>query len=1014
MEPAFPLKDDLLLNTAGFVRVPLLLIANARRVARSRFARMASMWRRWPQSFAACAMLLMAAMASAQTPTPEQIEMFRNLPPEQQQAILQAIGAGSGASGSTSSGVARDKSVTSPETVRPRDVSGEGDQSGTGSPLYPSSPYSISPYGAYSSPYSTQNSNAPREMVIRGRDTVLIDLRIEQPVSTVTPTPGEATSATGGSTTTANRLDRVTGPRTADQTMRLEAMRDRILRGNPYKLDDYGVLRIAGVAPIPLAGLTEKQATERLNLDPALLDFELNLRLLPLQKLDFEALKPFGYDLFAGTPSTFAPVTDIPVPTEYVIGPGDRFEVQLFGNSKGRYSLVVNRDGRIMFPELGPIAVSGLKFDEARSRIEARVAEQMIGTQAVIAMGDLRSIRVFVLGEAQRPGSYTVSGLSTITNALFVSGGVRLIGSLRNIQLKRNGRLVKRLDLYDMLLKGDTSDNVRLLPGDVIFIPPVGTTAGIMGEVRRPAIYELSGESTAADLLFLAGGMTPRADPKLARIDRIDARRDHAVIDVDLSSAQARSTVLQAGDVLEVPAALPTFANSVEVKGHVYRPGGRQFRGGMRLSQVLPSVDELKPNADLHYVLIRREPDNSRRIETVSADLTKAWQAPGSPSDPVLAARDQIYVFDLETGRKQYLDPIINDLKRQAVSTAPSRVVRVVGGVRADGEYPLDPGMRISDLIRAGGGLAEQAYGSEAELARYEMRDGQTRQTEVVKVDLAQALAGDPTANVLLSPFDTLVVKQVSEWSQQNVVRLEGEVRFPGDYPIARGETLRSVITRAGGLTTLAFPEGAVFTRELLKERERQQIKILTDRLRQDLGTLALQSTQGGGLAGAQATETLSIGQSLLADLQAAEPVGRLVIDLDHVMAAEPGSTGDLILRNGDRLRVPKQMQEVTVIGEVQNAISHLFTPGLSRDDYVRMSGGATQRADEKRIYVVHANGSVETEHSSWFASSGDIHPGDTIVVPLDAERMRPLPLWTSVTTIIYNLAVAVAAIGSL
>jgi polysaccharide biosynthesis/export protein len=209
--------------------------------------------------------------------------------------------------------------------------------------------------------------------------------------------------------------------RSKEETARLQAMLDRVLRGNPYKLDVSGVLRIPGVAPIPLAGLTEKQATTRLNRDPALAAFEAKLTLLPLEKLDVEALRPFGYDLFAGVPSTYAPVSDIPLPSEYVVGPGDRFEVQLIGNTKSRQSLVVNRDGRIMFPELGPIAVAGLRFDAAKARIEARVSEQMIGTQAIVSMGDLRSIRIFVLGEAERPGSYTVSGLSTITNALFAS-----------------------------------------------------------------------------------------------------------------------------------------------------------------------------------------------------------------------------------------------------------------------------------------------------------------------------------------------------------------------------------------------------------------------------------------------------------------------------------------------------------------------------------------------------------------------------------------------------------------
>jgi protein involved in polysaccharide export with SLBB domain len=903
--------------------------------------------------------------AAAQTPSAAQMEAFKNLPPEQQQAILEEMGGGA------SSGVRRDRDLSTPETVRPRSIEGATGRDATGA--------------------ADEMELRPREPRIRGNDTVLLEIEIKP----LDPAAGRT--------------------RQPEETKRLEELRERAQRGNPFRLDANGQLRILGVTPIPLAGLTEAQATERLVRDPVLRDFNVKLTLLPLEKLDAEALRPFGYDLFAGVPSTFAPVTDVPVPSEYVVGPGDRLEVQLIGNTKGRHSLVVNRDGRVNFPELGPIAVSGLRFEEAKARIEARVNEQMIGTTAVVSIGDLRSIRVFVLGEAERPGSYTVSGLATITNALFASGGVRPIGSLRNIQLKRNGRLVQRLDLYDLLLNGDTSADVRLLPGDVIFIPPVGSTVGVTGEIRRPAIYELKGESTAADLLYLGGGLTPAADPALARIERIDERRDRVVVDVNLSRPDGRGTRLKSGDVMTIPGTRPTFSNAVQLGGQVHRPGTHQFRNGLRLTDLIPSIDELRPNADLHYVLIRREQPGTRRIQAFSADLEQAWLAPMSEANPLLAARDQVFVFDVETGRRQYLEPVLEALRLQAVSSEPSRVVRVTGRVRAEGEYPLEPGMTVSDLIRAGGGLAEQAFGGDAELARYEVREGRTRRTEVIKVDLARVLEGDAAADLVLRPFDTLVVKEISEWAQQEFVRLEGEVRFPGQYPIARGETLRSVIARAGGLTSLAFVQGSVFTRETLKERERQQIQVLADRLRQDLSTLALQSAQSGQPGGAgQANETLAVGQTLLADLQAAEPVGRLVIDLERVMAAEPGSPDDVILRGGDRLRIPKRSQEVTVIGEVQNSTSHLFDPALTRDDYLRMSGGTTQKADDKRIYVVRANGSIEAGSGSrWFRQTGQIQPGDTIVVPLDAERMRPLPMWQAITSIIFNLAVAVAAVNS-
>jgi protein involved in polysaccharide export with SLBB domain len=321
--------------------------------------------------------------------------------------------------------------------------------------------------------------------------------------------------------------------------------------------------------------------------------------------------------------------------------------------------------------------------------------------------------------------------------------------------------------------------------------------------------------------------------------------------------------------------------------------------------------------------------------------------------------------------------------------------------------------MRVSDLIRAGGSLEDAAYGGQAELSRYQVVNGEYRKTELIDIDLAAVLRGDPAADITLQPYDALNIKEVPQWRELETVSIEGEVRFPGIYPIQRGETLREVLQRAGGLSDLAFPFGAIFTREELRKREQQQLDRLGERLRRDLAVLALQGAQSS-IGGAN-VQVLSIGEGLLAELQGSKAVGRLVIDLDQVLANVPGGEQDIVLKNGDRLLVPKQSQEVTVIGEVQNPTSHRFATDLSRDDFVDMSGGVTNQADEDRIYVVRANGSVISQSGgAWFSrSSADIQPGDTVVVPLDAGKMRPLPLWAAVTTIIYNLAVAVAAVNS-
>jgi polysaccharide export outer membrane protein len=361
-------------------------------------------------------------------------------------------------------------------------------------------------------------------------------------------------------------------------------------------------------------------------------------------------LERFGYGLFAGEPTTFAPATDIPIPVDYVIGPGDTIELQLFGNQNALYSLVVARDGVLNVPEIGPIPVAGLKFSDLVTTLQQRITEQMIGVKASITMGPLRSIRVFILGDAYRPGSYTVSALSTMTNALFVSGGINEIGSLRNIQLKRNGQLVARMDLYDLLLRGDTSKDARLQPGDVIFIPPVGKSVGVDGEVRRPAIYELRGERTVGEVLELAGGLLPTAYPQASQIERINVDRERTIVNIDLTLDEGLLTDVVSDDVVRIYSVLEKKEDIVFLEGHVYRDGAFQWRSGMRLLDLIPTIDDIQPKADLHYIVVRREDPATQQISAISADMTAALADSASPANPLLEPRDRVIVFDQEGG----------------------------------------------------------------------------------------------------------------------------------------------------------------------------------------------------------------------------------------------------------------------------------------------------------------------------------------------------------------------------
>lgn len=969
--------------------------------------------------FLSAILALVASYSLAQVPTPEQLNVLKSLPPDQQQQLIQSVlgGKNDGTSRKT------DPKLDMPDSIDERN--GRSDQSKN----------ELDRDKTLDGRILRRSREDPQ---LRAFDSVLIDLT---PYELTPKLNNAAPSATPGSTPNAAAVgSAVTGigaenstdknkpgdfgriefdrPPTGPEEAKLRFFRDRILKNNPYKLNRFGVLEVPGLPAIPLAGLTADEATNRLSADPDLRAYTVKLTLLRLEPLDGEAVKPFGYDLFEGTPSTFAPVKDIQVPIDYIVGPGDTLNVQLYGSETASYTFTVGRDGRVNFPKLGPILVSGMGFDAVRSVLEQRVAQQLTGAKVSVTMGDLRSIRVFVLGEAKKPGSYNVSGLSTMTNALLVSGGVKPIGSLRKIQLKRNGQLISTLDLYDLLLHGNTSADRQLMAGDVIFIPPIGETVSIYGAVRRPAIYELRTEKNVQQIVDLAGGLEADADGKLAQLQRIEASRVRDMINVDLTSAESRGAPLANGDMLYVPVVRPTVENSVRLTGNVFRPGSFEYHAGMRLSDILKSFDELRPNADRHYVMIRRETAPDRKVEVVSADLEKALSARGSARDPELRPRDTIYVLDLTATRARVIAPVIAELQLQSSAAKPRQIVSIDGQVNAPGQYPLEPGMRVSDLIRAGGNLGDAAYDGDAELTRYEVVDGKERQTALLDISLADIRRGDAGADKLLMPYDLLVIKRTPQWDEAGNITVTGEVRFPGVYPIHRGETLVSAMKRVGGLTDLAFPEGAVFIREELKTREKDQLEMLSNRLQSDLAALALEalttsavSNSGGG---GNAAQGLAVGQQLIEQLRNTKPVGRLVINIASVMKG--GAGADVLLRSGDKLLVPKRTQEITILGEVQSPTSHIYKPGLTRDDYISRSGGTTQKADRKRIYVVRANGDVVTSaRGGWFrrTESVDIRPGDTIVVPLDTERVRGLPLWQAVTTIIYNLAIALLAVRS-
>ena len=832
-----------------------------------------------------------------------------------------------------------------------------------------------------------------------------------------------------------------------------------------------------------------------------------------------EDLKPFGYDLFANAPTTFAPAASIPVSADYLLGPGDTLDILFYGKSNSQFSLEINREGFVDFPELGPVGLAGLTYGEAKEMLRGRIAAQIIGTQVSISMGSLRSMQIFVLGEAFKPGAYTVSSLSTITHGLISAGGISDIGSLRKIQLKRGGEIVAELDLYDLLMKGDTSNDVRLQAGDVIYIPTVGSLVSVSGQVLRPAIYELKGGEQVEDLIALAGGMGEKAFAGSARIKRIGDDGFMTALDLNLETVASRTALVKGGDHLTIDGIIDRQKGSVNLSGHVNYPGVFAFRDGMRVSSLVSSIDQFPQGLDIQFGMISREDPLTGFISAVPFSPEDVLQRPGSVGDVLLQSRDQVMFFSDRTSRGPQLDGLLAALVAQAragelervVSISGSRlpgrfpltdgmrisdllenggglqanyadldyallvreeladegdikvlgvdlrgllaekggaediallpkdqvilfsknenkapalsgvverlkrqtklgelpkVVRSGGTVKFPGEYPLTENMEIDDLIALSGGLIASAYSQSAEISRSNLQDPNRAKTSIVISDLTASRA------TRLEPSDYAEFRTIPEFRENQTIRLEGEFVFPGTYVFERGETLSSVIERAGGFTDEAFVDGSVFLRASLRQREQEEIDRLLTLLNDELSANTLRDANSEIAIDEQ---RVAAQRGAIARLSQAEATGRLVVPLANIMA---GLSEDVIVKDGDQLLIPKFSQEVTILGEVRRPTSYLFDPEFSQDDYIEQSGGFKDRADKGGIYIVKAGGEVVIPKRNLFrfqSASRLISAGDTIVVPLDTDdtRIRAIPLMAEVSTIIYQLALGSAAVRS-
>jgi protein involved in polysaccharide export with SLBB domain len=651
----------------------------------------------------------------------------------------------------------------------------------------------------------------------------------------------------------------------------------------------------------------------------------------------------FGLDVFQSPTSQFNANVAGPVDANYRLGPGDRLVLILTGDVEASYQLEVTREGFVVVPQVGQIYVANLTLGQLEQLMGTRLSRVYSGvrgttggsTRFSISVARLRANQVYVVGDVQRPNSYQVSSAGTSLTALYAAGGPSVNGSLRRIEIRRGGRLVDTLDVYDYLTKGDASHDVRLETGDIVFVPVHGARVRIVGEIVRPATYELKGAETLNDLITYAGGFQAAASAQRVVIDRIVPAAERTVpgrdrVTIEVASSQLLSATgplvpLRNGDVVRVFPISARVRNRIVVEGNVYQPGLEGLTPGMRLSDALRQAGGVQPDTYLGEVLITRVLADSTHVQLRAALADTAGHV---VNDPLLQEDDHIRVFSLTTFR-------------------PIRYVAIGGAVRTSGRFPYRAGMTLRDLVLLAGGVLESAYLREAEIARLpDSRDGGVTATTVrVPLDSTYLFERKPdgtyvgppglpfrasgSPEIVLKPYDNVLILRQPNWELQRTVTIQGEVRYPGSYALkTKSERLSDLIGRAGGLTDEAYADGIVFNR-----------------------------TQGN--------------------------VGRVGVELSSALRRYEGSD-NLILRDGDNITIPAFNSVVSIRGAVNQPSTVAYVRGRGIDYYISAAGGPSRLADEGRAYVVQPSGKLESVRKRWLLPSTNPQPrpGSVVTVP--------------------------------
>ena len=693
-----------------------------------------------------------------------------------------------------------------------------------------------------------------------------------------------------------------------------------------------------------------------------------------------QSLPIYGANLFRSVPSTFAPLDMSPVPSDYVIGPGDELRIRVWGQVSFPANVRVDRSGNIFLPQVGPVHVAGLPFSELDGHLRSAIGRVYHNFDLTADVGQIRAIQVYISGEARRPGVYTVSSLSTLVDALFASGGPSVQGSMRHVQLRRGNELITDFDLYNLLIDGDKSKDVKLQSGDVVFIPPVGLQAAVVGSVRSPAIYELvAGESLAA-LLANAGGVSTVAAGARVSIERIDDHRDRHAMEV-ADDASGLATPMADGDLVRVYSILPMYQKTVMLRGNTANPGRFAWRAGMRVSDLIPDKDSL---------ITRNYWWKRARLGLPAPEDVEGPFQPGMQGNQGQSPGQNQNSTQSQT---QFENPSQNKNPNQNQNQNLTAQQRAGGSTLAAAESAsaaariAAPGQRT--VIR------ELAPEIDWDYAVIERLDKDTLKSVVIPFDLGKLVIDhDASQDLELQPGDVVSIFSQADFKvpiahQTKEIRLDGEFAHAGVYTAQPGETLRHLVERAGGLTPNAYLYGSEFTRESTRAVQQARIDEYVRSLGMQIqrGNLALAASSVSSpqdLASGAAAQTSE--QGLLTSLHQIRATGRIVLKF------EPESEGlstvpDLTLEDGDAFMVPPVPASVNVVGAVYDQNSFLYIHGARAGTYLRYAGGADRDGDRKHEFIIRANGDVvsyESDKGTWGSNFNNLrmNPGDTLVVP--------------------------------